>query len=346
MLAETGYGIYAFLNNIRLPLEQRVRVLTQPRTREKRTVAEWLSEGATLEEWLAFFPHLSPAVAAEALLWGESKDPGTAAPVVAALLKAEDPAGRAILAETGSLDASEYGAPYEPRHSNRGTPLPGLAVPIKPLATDPAPRVRASLAANYGLRHLGRGLTVSTYTLYYGLLADPDPQVRLAARRNGLYIQHGSRSPEILVEAATRETGPDGLWPDPWTDPDYRIRANIADGHIHPADVASWARLLADPDPRVRAKVARSRFADMAPSGTFDRLAEDDDPAVRAAAAGRTDLTPEAVARLIQDPHSKVRAAAAKSAPLSPDLLARLAADPVKSVREAATRRLLAALGA
>ncbi|CAL9582220.1 PE-PGRS family protein [Streptomyces sp. enrichment culture] len=124
------------------------------------------------------------------------------------------------------------------------------------------------------------------------------------------------------------------------TDPDWRVRAQLAEAGAGLTPDQWDALFFTPPEPRrLEFLVERSARtgADLAP-GTYERLAAHPDPAVRAAAAGLPGMPGPFVTVLADDPVPAVRAAACPAAwpHLTPPARRRLLDDPAPVARRAA----------
>jgi hypothetical protein len=125
------------------------------------------------------------------------------------------------------------------------------------LVADPHRAVRTGLARNYEMRNLS--IDVAGLTVRKTLLADPEPGVRAAALRNGVHITNDHIAGHLgaiegdLVPLAQLEP----LTADPLDDPSPRVRATAVRG-LSKADTLGWTRVAQDESPVVRAAAATS----------------------------------------------------------------------------------------
>ncbi|MFG1858929.1 hypothetical protein ACGFJT_44340 [Actinomadura geliboluensis] len=241
--------------------------------------------------------------------WEHRQDPNAAQTTLTKLLRAFTTSSnvrcRALAAEAFPLTLGSR------HHYSKGE------VSATRLIADQEVAVLVALARNHHTRRLPeseQGLAVRR-----ALLDNAAPRVRAAARRAGLHVLDShilavlSAADGRLVPADASASGVEMA--DPLDDPAPSVRVTaIADG-IAEQDGARWARVLADPSPQVRKAAATRGF--FTPSFVWAALAEDKDPAVRAAVAHSRWAPVELQRRLLSDADPKVATAAEARDPLS-----------------------------
>lgn len=286
------------IGNRALPWAQRLRVVEAMKPSARKSLDRLLIDGSLhAEAWASLLGLVPQDTAASAVHRLRKSDPAGFTRLVEWVWRHGDERARARLAGLLPLHAGP--------HPRQGS------LSVMRAVSDPSPTVRAALARNPTWMSLRSQMRLPVYQAAYALLADPDPAVRLAARQRSLTrtLTPARSSEEVRADAALRETGPDGLFPDVWADPDPRVRATAIDGTgTRCSEAERWERLLADPSPEVRVRVAK--FA-RTPTGVLCVLAADGEARVRAAAAKAPGLPVTQLTRLANDPAAVVRRAAA-----------------------------------
>ncbi|MFI7643402.1 hypothetical protein [Nonomuraea sp. NPDC049400] len=308
-------SLSAVLRNPALPMSVLAMLAARAKGQSRAAISRHaLRAGADVPRLIAAAPAITAAELGKVVDglrygWEHRQDPGAAQATLAKMLRAfttsSDIRCRALAAEAFPLIVG-------PRHRyTKGE------VSATKLIADPEVAVLVALARNHHMRVLPEsqeGLAVRR-----ALLGHSAPRVRAAARRAGIHVLDS----HILAALSAADGRPVPADPaasgvelaDPLDDPSPSVRVTAIAGGIPEQDGARWARVLADPSPQVRKAAATRGY--FTPSFVWTGLAEDPDPAVRAAVAHSRWAPAELQRRLLSDADPKVATAAEARDPLS-----------------------------
>lgn len=315
LVSPSGGGgvLWSVLDNPAVPDAVKTALAKRAKGRLRgRMVSHAVHDHGGVRLWLALAPAFTPAaleriVADLRFGWrrrhDEEADHERLAEVLRAFTNSRDARTRALAAQAFPLTIAAR------HHYAEG------AVSAPRLAADPEVAVRVGLARNHHLRVLPEdevGIAVRR-----GLLEDPAPRVRTAARRSGVHITDShigavfAASHGLPVAPAGIALGPS----DVLDDPAPAVRRTAVTAGIHRHDGGRWAQVLADPSPQVRKTAATHGW--WTPRFVWTKLATDPDPGVRKAVAASRWVPPELQRRLLSDPEPAVADAAAAGEPLA-----------------------------